>query len=147
MRRGTHLLTVVTAALAVVASGCGLLGGGGNVFDLAVGDCFDRNAASGEISDVPIVDCAEPHDSEAFHTFEVGDGEYPGDDALRAQAEEQCLPAFAEYVGVEYANSRLDVFPITPTEGSWAEGDREVVCALYDPEQQQLEGSMQGAEQ
>ena len=147
MRRGTLFLTAVSATLALLGGGCGLLGGDGNVFDLAVGDCFDRASEDGEISDVPIVDCAEPHDSEVFHSFEVADGEYPGDEALLAQAEEQCLPAFEEYVGIDYASSRLDVFPITPTEGSWGDGDREVVCALYDLEQNKLEGSMQGAEE
>ncbi len=148
MRRGTMLLATATAALALLGGGCGLLDGGGTVFELSVGDCFDRSSEDGEISDVPIVDCDEPHDSEVFHTFEVeGDGEYPGGEALLAQAEEQCLPAFADYVGLDYANSTLDIFPITPTDGSWSEGDREVVCALYDLEQEELEGSMQGAQQ
>lgn len=147
MRRGTLLLSAVTAALALLAGGCGLLGGGGTVFDLAVGDCFDRSSDTGEISDVPIVECDEPHDSEAFHTFEIADGEFPGEEELLAQAEEQCIPAFEEYVGIDYANSRLDIFPITPTEGSWSQGDREVVCALYDLESDELEASMQGSEQ
>lgn len=147
MRRSTLLLASATAALAVLGSGCGLLEGDGNVFELAVGDCFDRSTETGEISDVPVVDCDEPHDSEVFHTFEVeGDDEYPGGEALVAQAEEQCLPAFADYVGLDYADSTLDVFPITPTDGSWAEGDREVVCALYDLEQDELEGSMRGSQ-
>lgn len=146
MRRGHITLAVVTAVLALSAGGCSiaeLLRGDGNVFELAVGDCFDTAAAGGEVSDVPIVDCSEPHDNEVFHTFEVEDGDYPGNEALVARAEEECIPAFADYVGTDYASSRLDIFPITPTEGSWSDGDREVICALYDLELEKLEGSMQ----
>lgn len=134
------LLALVTA---VALSGCSE----GNVFELAVGDCFDDTAelGGGEVSDVPVVPCDEPHDNEVFHTFEVPDGEFPGEEALVALAEETCVPAFEEWVGIEYASSSLDMFPITPTESSWSTGDREVVCALYDLEQEQLEGSMQDA--
>lgn len=142
MRRSINILaTLLTAAL--LAGGCGFLGGG-NVFDLSVGDCFDdtEDISGGEVSDVPIVDCSEPHDNEVFHTFEVDDGEFPGDDGIVAEAQEQCVPAFEEYVGTDYASSRLDVFPITPTEKSWEGGDREIVCALYDVELAKLEGSM-----
>lgn len=143
MRRSIPFLSLLLA-VALLTSGCGLFGGG-NVFELAVGDCFDNTSevGGGEISDVPIVDCSEPHDNEVFHIFEVADGEYPGDEALVAQAQETCVPAFEEYVGTDLASSRLEIFPITPTESSWSDGDREVVCALYDVELAKLEGSMQ----
>ncbi len=135
------LLAVLTTGL--LTAGCDLLGGG-NVFELAVGDCFDDTAGDEQISDVPVVDCAQPHDNEVFHVFDVGDGDFPGDDALLAEAEAGCIPAFESYVGIEYASSRLDIFPITPTSGSWSGGDREIICALYDAELAKLEGSMQG---
>lgn len=146
MRRDTPVLATLTMLLALSLAGCGLLGGEGNVFELAVGDCFDNAEGSdAEVSDVPIVDCAEPHDNEVFHSFEAAEGDFPGDDALVEQAEAECLPAFAEYVGAEYADSTLDIFPITPTSGSWENGDREVICALYDVDLEKLEGSMQGS--
>jgi hypothetical protein len=132
---------------ALLVGGCGLLGGG-NVFELAVGDCFDAtdDAQGGRISDVPIVDCAEPHDREVFQTFEVADGAFPGKQELAARAREECIPAFEEYVGAGYGSgSRLGILPITPTQSSWDNGDREVVCTLYDLEGAQLEGSMEGS--
>lgn len=117
----------------------------GNVFSLAVGDCFDDPSESaGEISDVAIVDCTEPHDNEVFHVIDVADGTFPGDAALAEQAQAECLPAFEAYVGTTYEESALDVFPITPTAGSWEAGDRQVVCALYDVDLAKLTGSMQG---
>lgn len=145
MRRSPTILSLLLTA-AVLASGCSLLGGG-NVFELSVGDCFDDTdgISGGEVSDVPVVECSEPHDNEVFHTFDLDDGDFPGDDAMMTQAEEVCVPAFEEYVGTDYASSRLDIFPITPTEGSWDTGDREIVCALYDVELAKLEGSMKGS--
>ncbi len=145
MQRHARALPLLLAA-ALLVGGCGLLGDG-NVFELAVGDCFGDtdDADGGRISDVPIVDCSEPHDHEVFHTFDVPDGEFPGEDALAAQAEELCIPVFEEYVGAGYGSSRLGILPITPTQSSWDDGDREVVCALYDLQQTQLEGSMEGS--
>ncbi len=145
MRRNATILPLLLTT-ALLLGGCSLLGGG-NVFELAVGDCFDRgdSTGGGEVSDVPIVDCSEPHDTEVFHTFDVEDGEFPGEEALVTQAGDVCVPVFEEYVGIDYLSSRLQIFPITPTQSSWDGDDREVVCALYDAQQAQLEGSMQGS--
>ena len=49
------------------------------------------------------------------------------------------------YVGLAYEESELEVFPITPTEGSWESGDREIICALYNLDFSKITGSMQGA--
>lgn len=143
MRRPTATLPLLPLALALVLlAGCSR----GNVFDLGVGDCFDDDGteAGGALSDVPIVDCDQPHDNEVFHTFEADGEAFPGDDALTARAEDECITAFEEYVGSDHASSSLEVFPITPTEEGWGAGDREVLCALYDLERNKLEGSMQG---
>jgi hypothetical protein len=56
-----------------------------------------------------------------------------------------CVAEFEAYVGLSYVESELNVFPITPTEGSWATGDREIVCALYNLDLSKLTGSMEGA--
>lgn len=140
--RTAHLAILV---LALVATGCSFLNNG-NVFELAVGDCFDDSSSTEtELSDVPVVDCAEPHDNEVFFTFEMADGDFPGDQAILDEAESRCLPAFEDYVDRDYATSELDIFPITPTAGSWGNGDREVICALYDLDLDKLTGSMQGS--
>lgn len=49
-----------------------------------------------------------------------------------------------DYVGRAYADSELDIFPITPTEASWGQGDREVICAIFLPEQM-LTGTVKGS--
>jgi hypothetical protein len=141
MRCSTSLAVL---ALAIVLAACSE-----NVTDLGVGDCFDDVDGidgSGEITDVPVVDCTEPHDNEVFHTYDLPGDDYPGQDAILADAQGSCVGAFENYVGTDYASSRLDIFPIYPTPDGWADGDdRTVVCSLYDLELAQLTGSMRGA--
>lgn len=97
--------------------------------------CFDDQEAP-EVDRLPTVPCDEPHQNEVFHLYDVDAADHPGLDALRAQAEEVCRgEPFTRYVGEPYETSRFEVFQILPTEDTWREdGDREVVCALYDPE-------------
>jgi len=111
-----------------------------------IGLCFDDESAE-EVSSVPEVDCAEPHDNEVFAKYDVADGSFPGDQALLDTAMETCTAEyFATYVGTAYADSDLEVFPITPTAASWDDGDREIVCALYALDLSKLTGSMEGSQ-
>ena len=61
-----------------VAVGPDLTFNGGNVdaFQMRVGDCFDDTAElgmdeAGEVSSLPGVPCADPHDNEVFAVFDV----------------------------------------------------------------------------
>ncbi|MCI0678240.1 MAG: septum formation family protein [Actinobacteria bacterium] len=122
----------------------------GNVFTLEPGTCFDDVDAFFEedsegVSDVPTVDCEDPHDNEVYATFDVADGEFPGVDALVAEADERCLDVFEDYVGASYADSRFVYSYLLPTEDSWGQGDREIVCFLYDLNLEKLEGSAEGS--
>lgn len=130
----------VAVALTVVASiGCA---SPGNVFSVDPGDCFDDpDTAADEISDVALVDCDDPHDNEVYAVAELEDGDYPGDEAVLTRAQDICLDAFEPYVAEPYATSELFATWIVPTEGSWSDGDRDVVCVLFDADGP-LEGSM-----
>ena len=128
--------------LAFVVAACG----GGNVFDLSVGTCFDDgDATQTEVSDVPIVDCADSHDNEVYYLFDLPDGSFPGEDVVDNAAFDGCLAAFEQYVGRDYQSSDLGLTYLTPTRGSWDQDDREVVCVLYDFELGRLDGSMKGS--
>lgn len=107
-------------------------GGQADVFTLKVGDCFD-DVTEDEVYEVPAVPCGDPHDNEIYYEFTMPDGEYPGDDVITAAADAECRPQFEAFVGMAYAESVLDWFPFTPTEGSWSNGDRVVQCAVYEP--------------
>lgn len=120
--------------------------GSEDVFALQVGDCFDDPAEFGEIANVDAVPCAQPHDNEIYHTFDLPDGDFPGDTAIDDAAFSNCLPAFESYVGTTYESSSLDISYLSPTLDSWDAGDREIACLLYDLNLEKLTGSMEGAE-
>lgn len=116
-----------------------------HVFSLQVGDCFDDEEDNEVVSDVPTVPCSEPHDNEIYHSFLLPEGEFPGDEAVDAAADETCFAKFESFVGTDYETSELDYFPLTPLEDSWNEfGDREIICALWDPAGK-TSGSLEGA--
>ncbi len=159
----TRALAIVALSAAGLAlSGCSLLpsftGGGtatrddsgevveGNddtdVFTLQVGDCLNDSTASETVETIPTVPCAEPHDSEIYASVIMEGDTFPGSDAVIAEADAACLDAFAGFVGVEYADSLYYYSYYFPTEGSWAGGDREILCTIYD-EAGQVTGSLQ----
>lgn len=138
---------VLTVALAAAAGACE---DEGDVFSLEVGTCFNDTEsalAGGETSNVPVVECDEPHDNEVFALVELEGDEFPGNDTVRQVGNEKCLAEFEDYVGLDYPSSRYAAGPyLTPTEESWERAnDREVICALWDANLEKLEGSARGS--
>jgi hypothetical protein len=157
----TRVLTVLTLSAASIAlAGCSLLGGGtpstatttdpstgSDVFSIKVGDCLNDASVNGEVSTVPIVDCSTPHDSEAYFSDSLAEGDFPGDDAVKQGAETICGPAFADFVGAPYQqDAGYDYSYYTPTLDSWNAGDREVMCVAFDPTGAQVTGTLKGIE-
>jgi len=154
---GRGLAVIAVGAASIVLAGCSLLGGGGtttdtptgegettDVFTIKVGDCLNDGGVDGEVSEVPTVDCAEEHDSEAYDSILIADGDYPGEDAVLEQADSECYTSFAEFVGVSYDESALQFAYYYPTQQSWDQGDREILCLIYD-EAGKTTGSLAGA--
>lgn len=146
-------LAVLSAGAAVSLSACGLVQsflGTGNVMELQVGDCFnmdemDTALSDTEVSDIPLVDCAESHDSEFFHSEILPEGDFPGQDELWNQAEEICEgEVFTEFIGVEWLESEIHAFSLTPMEQGWKFGDREILC--YAVSMEPVTGSLQGVD-
>lgn len=163
-------LAGAAVALSLALSGCsalsGIMGGSdaqrddeGNVteesnvdvFSLKVGDCMPATDSTGEITDVDVVPCSEPHTDEVFYEFELADGDLPSDDEIQAEVEAECVPAFTEFVGTDYYESTLDFWWMTPTEETWTQAnDRLVQCIIYQPDEagtgsMDVEGSLEGA--
>jgi hypothetical protein len=123
-----------------------------STYDLEPGMCYEYPAEY--VGDVDVYDCAEPHLYEIFAVFDLEDpldAPYPGDEEVYTLADEACATYFEPYVGIDYDLSLLYYFPFYPDESSWATGDREIACVLYQPddsgnEDLRLLGSMQGAE-
>lgn len=137
------LLTAVALLLAATACSSG-------VQDLAVGDCFDDWAGLEldvvqEVESVPIVECSEPHDNEMYLVETLPDGPFPGDTGMEQMAVETCFEAFDGFVGIPYAESRLDFGFLISTQDMWDAGNRRISCFVWDIEFLKLTGSMENS--
>ncbi|PDP86981.1 septum formation family protein [Glycomyces fuscus] len=148
--------SVLAAGGVFALSGCGVLMsviGGGNVMELNVGDCFveeEMNTAlsGGEVSNIPLVDCAEEHDSEFFFAYDMTEAEYPGDEATMTQAEELCTGEnFTNFIGVPYAESEIYAYYLYPTQQTWDQlNDREIICYVTTADiGEMVTGTLEGA--
>jgi len=117
-----------------------------DAFNMRVGDCFDNaDADNDEVSDLPGVPCSQPHDFETYAVFDVSLDGYPTEDVMAEMAYESCLQRFDEFVGLDYESSVLEIITMYPTAHSWQQDDREVVCALFDINEEKLIGSTRGS--
>ncbi|TFB99564.1 hypothetical protein E3O42_13500 [Cryobacterium adonitolivorans] len=157
----TGLIVAAFSVGALTLSGCGAISdlfpkeaardaetqeiseaGEADVFSLAVGDCFNDQDAD-EVDSVQATPCADAHDYEAYFAFNVSeDGAFPGDEALAQIAEERCVIEFTTFIGKSYEESTLDFNYLSPSEGSWDSGDREILCLAMGPNK--VTGSLAG---
>lgn len=146
--RAIAVTTIATAAL--LLSGCSLLNqvtnttqrdasgtptaanGDADVFSIKVGDCLNDASSTGTVTTAPIVPCSQPHDSEAYKSIKMADGAFPGETAVKSQADQGCATAFPDFIGVSYDDSSLKISYYFPTSDSWKNGDREILCTVYD---------------
>ena len=121
------LLSRITIALSftLILSACA-----GNAFSLEEFQCFNEPDEE-EVFNVEIVDCDENHDLEIYRIFDIDGGTYDAT-VIDQQALDLCLAQFDGFIGTEYATSDFEIYYLQPTEESWDDGDREVVCAVYD---------------
>lgn len=132
------------------SSGEVIASGQESAFTLKDGDCFnDARDINGQmpdtVTDVPVVPCSEAHDNEVMGHFDLVGDSYPSEEEIDLQVVEHCIAIFDDFVGLSYEDSVLDIFPMTPTEGSWNNmNDREVICAVWDPEGL-VTGSLRGS--
>jgi hypothetical protein len=118
-----------------------------NRFTLQLGDCFNRY----ESLDVTTrVGCDGPHDREVFHTdsYPAPFGEpYPGDRTMQQYGIRACYAHFADFAGVRYELSRLEIGAITPTQQNFEDAKaryRGITCYVFARDGHPLTGSMRG---
>lgn len=131
------LIPAITVCSLVACGGGGLerdetgavvSGGSVSAFEVQVGDCTNAELKD-ETTSLSVVPCVEPHTHEAYFTADHPDGPYPGATALEVFAEQQCVGAFADYVGIEVAESRFYFTYLYPSVSTWNDKeDRQVVC-------------------
>lgn len=94
-----------------------------------------------------LIDCAEPHRFEIYADFDfAGDhsgrgAAYPGVPVVQDQAERRCYDAFEAFVGVRWSISDLDIRTWWPTQVSWDNHDRGILCAVVATDGSALRGS------
>lgn len=157
---GLGVAALVVAATAMLAAGCssdidetsrdesGVITEGGElgVFNITVGDCLNTPDDGAETASVEAVTCTDPHDAETFFTFDLPDGDLPGQDDIENAVLDQCGDAFGDYVGQPYETSSLDMFYLSPSADTWDRiDDREVVCLIVSADGSPLEGSVKGS--
>lgn len=128
--------------MAYVGSQFGTFFGGTALEELSVGQCFnggrgEYGPAAAIISTVEVVACTEPHTSELIATLDYpGAGpavEFPGIDSVQTFALQECIDSFADYVGIDYDESELEITYVYPLEHNWNAGDYSIQCIVHPP--------------
>jgi hypothetical protein len=115
---------------------------------LTAGQCVNGIHEGAELSASSYrpVDCAGAHDNEVIGIVRsTATGAYPGQQALFDFATNPCYDAFAAYVGIDFQTSELEMIVITPSDVTWAKGDRVVACVAVAPNAGKLTGSVKGS--
>ena len=120
--------------------------------DLQVGDCYNNTdtgntGSDGErqVDNVEVVDCDVPHQHEVYNNYQITLSTFPDKSTMHKETQTACRDPFKTYVGVAYEKSMYGVMVLTPTEASWAEGDRTITCTLESKDDSLITGSLKGA--
>lgn len=155
MRSPTSLLVLpATAVLAVGLSSCGLFSSGTTTAtkDLKVGNCYDtvssKAGGNNPVGEVTVVDCAKTHTYEvvAQTTFPDDVDTLPNEGSVKSLGEGFCQGEdFTRYVGIEADESGYQIEYLSPSEDTWARGDRLVTCVVAQGDKSQVKGSAKGS--
>jgi hypothetical protein len=108
--------------------------GSESVFDLRVGDCMNNLQETDLERAVDVAPCAEPHDAEAVSQFDVREGDWPGMAFITREAERHCLDSVGSAAAVAPRADEIEAFYFHPTEESWRQDDRTVLCVALFPD-------------
>lgn len=117
-----------------------------DVLDVKLGDClFTPTGDDGNVSSLSVVPCDVPHEDEVYHVFTMEDGAFPGAD-MDNVLWSVCTAEFERFVDIDWSESELEWWPLVPTAQSWAVGDRDVLCLVYELSGDLITGSLAGAQ-
>ncbi|MFC6016746.1 hypothetical protein ACFP2T_11085 [Plantactinospora solaniradicis] len=103
------------------------------ILNIEGGECFADPAYSRQAAEVIVryEPCEEGADNQSYGFLRAADGPWQRPE-LAAFAWEGC-GNFFERRWPDRSGGRLDFYPILPTEQTWADGDRTVMCVVYRP--------------
>jgi len=155
----TRCTALVAAAVVLVGVGCSddgeaakstaatvtTVAAGQPLDRLVPGDCLvdEPDASSGRVE---TVDCELAHRAEVYGVADLDGGPFPGTDQLNVEAALRCDALHEGYAGEPVDPTTDRAFAeIVPSEASWAEDDRHVVCLALPPAGASAEGSIAAA--
>jgi hypothetical protein len=113
-----------------------------SVFDLRPGDCIGAtDGLSGDVAEVPLVPCSEPHTQEVFAVVRHPEDAYPGAGAVATFADRACLTALDAELDLSIDDGVAYSYLLPTFEGWNKNGDRSVVCVLVFPAEPGMIGS------
>ena len=113
-----------------------------SVFDLRPGDCIGADdSLSGDVDEVPLVPCSEPHAQEVFAVVRHPDDAYPGAGAVATFADRACLTSLESDLDLTIDDGIAFSYLLPTFEGWNKNGDRSVVCVLVFPDEAGMIGS------
>ncbi|WP_053587614.1 septum formation family protein [Actinomyces sp. oral taxon 414] len=122
--------------------------------DLQVGDCYNEpdpastttnDDGKRQVGSVEVVDCEVPHQHEVYNNYKITLSTFPDSSTMQSQIQTACYSSFEDYVGKSYDESQYEASTLTPTENSWAQGDRTITCTLVTKDNSLITGSLKGA--
>ncbi|MEO3930531.1 hypothetical protein ABGB07_42795 [Micromonosporaceae bacterium B7E4] len=105
----------------------------GGVLNIEGGECFSDPAYSREAAEVVVryEPCESGADNQSYGFLRADDGSW--DRARLADFAWQGCRGYFERRWPDRNGGTLDFYPILPTEQTWADGDRTVMCVVYRP--------------
>jgi hypothetical protein len=104
-----------------------------------VGDCLtgsnmdlNKNTPWPKLTEA--IPCGQSHTAEVFYSninFWPKNESYPGDTAIKNQANAECNNAFASYDGIAYSKSQYTWTNVVPDASTWPNPDRALHCVAY----------------
>ena len=144
----------VTAALVLLATACAddpirdedgvvINAGDVSVFELEQGDCLDPTPdVTGDIDQIPVVPCDQPHLQEVYATVEHPDDAYPGASEVAAFADGACVAQLDEQLGLSLDDGVFFSYLLPSFDGWNTRDDREIICVLVFPDREAAIGSV-----
>ncbi|MEU4620717.1 DUF4190 domain-containing protein [Actinoplanes sp. NPDC023801] len=127
----TLLFAVAVLAAAIFSDSSGPRTGSVETYRLEAGQCIRALGSGSEVSTLPVVDCARPHEAEVYHVFMMPAGPYPGEGAILDESEQRCAAALKPYLTP--GNEDLELSYLYPQRLNWERQDRGVTCLAIDP--------------
>jgi hypothetical protein len=104
-----------------------------NAVQLVLGSCLADAPSSEVVTTVEVVPCTAPHAMQVVgRTDAAPDAVWPGDEVAARRAARACSTDLLGPAGRQSATEGLTFVVWTPSEESWAQGDRTGLCLAVD---------------